>query len=128
MTVLVCEKNHKILSSSWNWIKNQYILYIQSIYKTNNEMKIYTWSKEKNEKLQLERWVCFEEIVEILQDWKEIKVIKHFNTEKYPNQNIAYIEIRGYVYAVPFLEIWNEIRLITIYPTRKGKKLYLDNK
>jgi len=52
--------------------------------------------------------------------------IKHPNTKKYPNQNIfiILIEIKDYVFLVPYVEDETSIFLKTIIPSRQMNKKY----
>ena len=88
-------------------------------------MKVYTWNAERNEWLQKERGVSFEEIVLNIQLGNEVAVYDHPNTKKYPNQKISVVLIEDYAYLVPFLENENQIFLKTIIPSRKATKQYI---
>ncbi|MCK5416287.1 toxin [Candidatus Parcubacteria bacterium] len=88
-------------------------------------MKYYDWSKEKNEKLKIERDICFEEILIAINTNKILDIIEHENIKKYPNQKIFIIKINHYAYLVPFVEDKNKIFLKTIIPSRKATKKYL---
>ena len=90
-------------------------------------MKIFDWDEEKNEKLILERDICFEEIVWCIEH-KEglLDVIDHPNQDKFPHQKFFIIRLRGYIYAVPFVEDNDKIFLKTIYPSRKLTQRYLE--
>ena len=88
-------------------------------------MKYFNWNAEKNEILIKQRNVSFEEVVfQILND-RILDILEHPNTDKYPEQKIFVIEIRRYIYLIPFVENENEVFLKTIIPSRKFTKLYL---
>ena len=84
-------------------------------------MKAYAWSAEKNDFLQRERGVSFEDVVLNLQLGNEIDVFEHPNHERYPGQKISVVLIEGYVYLVPFVETEDEIFLKTIIPSRNAQ-------
>ena len=54
-----------------------------------------------------------------------IDVVKHPNQSKYPNQQILIVEIKEYVYLVPFVEAEENRFLKTIIPSRKATSEYL---
>ena len=57
--------------------------------------------------------------------FKLAKITGTANSEKYPNQSIMVVEIRGYVYCVPFVKDGSVTFLKTIFPSRKMKKQFL---
>jgi uncharacterized DUF497 family protein len=88
-------------------------------------MKPFNWNKEKNQQLQEQRGITFEEIVQAIEQGNLLDVIKHYNSDKYPNQKILIVKIDDYVYLVPFVENDLEIFLKSIIPSRKMTKKYL---
>ncbi len=84
--------------------------------------KVIRWDEEKNQLLQLQRDVSFEEVLEKIVNGEIIGRRIHLNTDKYPNQQIFVLEINGYVWYVPFVETDEEIFLKTIIPSRKLNK------
>lgn len=88
--------------------------------------KVIRWDEEKNQLLQLQRDVGFEEVLEKIANGDIIGRRIHPNTEKYPNQQIFVLEINGYVWYVPFVETDKEIFLKTIIPSRKLTKEFGD--
>jgi uncharacterized DUF497 family protein len=86
----------------------------------------YEFSAEKNHSLIKERNISFEEIITALDSDKLLDTIKHHNLENYPNQQIYVIEVRSYVYLVPFVRKDEKaVFLKTIIPSRKFTKIYL---
>ena len=79
--------------------------------------KIIKWDEEKNQLLQIQRGVSFEQILDLMEDGKIVGRKIHPNREKYPNQEIFIFEIDDYLWYVPFIE--SEIFLKTIIPSRK---------
>ncbi len=88
-------------------------------------MKTYTWNSEKNELLNQDRDISFEEIVLNIQLGNELDIYDHPNQERYPKQQISVIAIEGYAYLVPFVENNEEVFLKTIIPSRKATKQYI---
>ncbi len=88
-------------------------------------MKLINWNKEKNISLKEKRGISFEDILFYLDDDKLIDDIEHPNQSKYGGQRIMVIDIKGYVYLVPYVETEDEIFLKTIIPSRKATKKYL---
>ena len=88
-------------------------------------MKIFKWNTEKNEILEKERGITFEEIVKIIESGAKVIEVEHPNKKKYPNQNILIVDVSGYAYMVTFVKNDNECFLKTIIPSRKATKKYL---
>ena len=91
-------------------------------------MKIFNWNTEKNQKLITERAISFEEVVFYIQHGGLLDDIVHPNTSDYPNQRVLLVDIKSYVYLIPYVETDEEIFLKTIIPSRKFTKLYLGDK
>lgn len=90
--------------------------------------KVIRWDEEKNQLLQLQRDVGFEQVLEKIANGEIIGRRLHPNTDKYPNQQIFLLEINGYIWYVPFVETDEEIFLKTIIPSRKLTKEIGDKK
>ena len=88
-------------------------------------MKYFSWNEEKNEFLQVERDISFEEIVFYIEKGFLLDVLEHPNPEKYRGQKIFVVQVEEYVYLVPFVDREDEIFLKTIIPSRKATKKYL---
>jgi len=86
---------------------------------------IYRWDTSKNDKLIRERGVSFEEILVAVEQRRLLDVIENPNQKKYSGQKAFVVEIRQYIYMVPFIDQGNEIFLKTIIPSRKLTKRYL---
>jgi len=91
-------------------------------------MTLYSWDNQKNERLINERGVSFERVIYIIENDGLLDVIKHPNSEKYPNQRVFILNIDGYAYLVPFVETKEEIFLKTVIPSRKATKKYIGAK
>lgn len=88
-------------------------------------MRVFRWNNEKNEWLKKHRGVCFEQVVILLKQEQVLEVIKHPNSNKYPNQMIAIVRINDYAYLVPYIQTGEEIFLKTIIPSRKATNKYV---
>ncbi len=88
-------------------------------------MKLITWNPEKNQLLQKERNISFEDVVLHISLGGILATFSHPNQKRYPDQQIHVIEMEGYAYLVPFIESEDEIFLNTIIPSRKATKIYL---
>jgi hypothetical protein len=82
-------------------------------------------SKEKNDILNQERNISFEQAAQAIYDGNILFVWSHPNTEQYPNQSIFVFAYEKYAYVVPFVQTWDEIFLKTIYPSRIRTKRFL---
>jgi uncharacterized DUF497 family protein len=83
----------------------------------------FEWNEEKNKLLkESERNISFEDVVIALQNEKLLDVIP---SPTHENQECFVINIRDYVYIVPFVMDEEVIFLKTIYPSRKHTKYYL---
>jgi uncharacterized DUF497 family protein len=83
-------------------------------------MPTFSWDAHKNEKLIRERAVSFEAIVWSVQSGGLLEILDHPNAQRYPGQRIFVVQAKDYVYLVPFEEKGEDIRLITIIPSRKA--------
>lgn len=88
-------------------------------------MKYFDWNPSKNEELKITRNVSFEDVLIAIKEERLLDIVEHPNKNKYANQKIFIVELKGYAYLVPFLEESNNIFLKTIIPSRKATKQYL---
>lgn len=88
-------------------------------------MKPTNWNVDKNLQLKTERGISFEEVLVAMSQGGLLDVIEHPNKDKYPNQRIFIVRIRGYAFLVPFVETDEELFLKTIIPSRSATKSYL---
>ena len=80
------------------------------------------WDDEKNQKLQLERDISFEQISEIILRKGYLDILE--NTSR-PNQQIFVVKLNDYIHSVPFIiDDQSNIVLKTAYPSRKLNKKY----
>jgi len=88
-------------------------------------MKPFRWSHDKNQTLKIERSISFEEVVLAIEVDGLLDILRHPNTEKYPNQSVFVIAFERYVYLVPFVEEPDYYFLNTVIPSRKATRDYL---
>ena len=89
----------------------------------NDGIVNYSFSAEKNAHLKLTRDISFEEIVVALNNNKVLDIVDYHNQKKYPHQKIYYVEVKEYVYMVPFVrQENNRIFLKTIFASREATK------
>ncbi|SJM92419.1 conserved hypothetical protein [Crenothrix polyspora] len=84
----------------------------------------FEWDEAKNKLLDTNRGVCFEDVLIAISEKRLLDVLPHHNLAKYPNQKLFIIQIRDYVYYVPFIENEVSIFLKNIIPSRKYQKKY----
>ena len=85
-------------------------------------VKRIEWNDFKNELLRIERSICFEDVLQAIQDNNLLATEKH---QTRPTQNIYIVKISNYAYLVPYVEDEEKIFLKTIIPSRKATKKYL---
>ncbi len=88
-------------------------------------MKYINWNFEKNKKLIEERNILFEMCLLKIQSEEILDILYNKN---YPKKKIFVLEIKNYIYLIPFIETDEEVFLKTIIPSRKFTKKYLLNK
>ena len=88
-------------------------------------MSDFDWNDEKNELLKRERGITFEEVVFHIENGDVLDVIDHPNAAKYQLQKVYILDIDGYAYVVPFVDMQDVRFLKTIIPSRKMTRKYL---
>ena len=89
-------------------------------------MKPFRWSPEKNEQLQLDRGISFENMVVAVESGGLMDILAHPNLAKDPNQKMLVVASDGYAYLVPFVEEDDHFFLKTVIPSRKATRDYLN--
>ena len=88
----------------------------------------FDWDPKKNEYLKATRNLSFEFVIVHLGRGDVWRVADHPNQEKYPGQRIFFVIIDRYIYLVP-CEVRGElIWLVTIIPSRKATKQFLQER
>lgn len=88
-------------------------------------MKPFRWPPKKNELLQRERGISFEQITVAVEAGALLGVVPHPNPAKYPRQKIMVVRVAAYAYLVPFIENEDHFFLKTIIPSRKATRNYI---
>jgi uncharacterized DUF497 family protein len=88
-------------------------------------VKTFRWNAAKNQRLQRERGVSFEEIVIAIGAGCLLDVLEHRNLGRYPRQKLLVVALREYAYLVPYIEEADGYFLKTIIPSRKATRDYL---
>lgn len=70
------------------------------------------------------RGISFEEVLDVMFGDGLIQTTKHPNEKKYPHQDIHIVDIRGYIYLIPFVESEEKYFFKTIIPSRKATRKY----
>jgi hypothetical protein len=95
----------------------------------DEELPIYTFSAEKNFTLKSERNISFEEVIAAIDNGQLLDIVEHPNPAKYANQRMYVVEVKGYIYLVPFVKEKNgSIFLKTVIPSRKAMQKYAKDK
>ena len=89
-------------------------------------MKPFRWSPEKNEHLQLDRGISFENMVVVIESGGLLDILAHPNLAKYLNQKMLVVASDGYAYLVPFVEEDDHFFLKTVIPSRKATRDHLN--
>lgn len=89
-------------------------------------MGVFFWDDDKNAVLKKTRGVSFEDIVLCIENGHLLDVLEHPNRSRYPTQWVYVVEVKGYVYLVPFIKDKLGHFLKTIFPSRKYTQLYLE--
>ena len=86
----------------------------------------FDFSKEENLILKETRKISFEDVIEAVKKGKILADLEHAG-KKYSGQRLLIIQIKKYVYVVPYIINIKakKIFLKTIYPSRKLTKKYL---
>ena len=58
------------------------------------------WNADKNQQLQQARGVSFEEVAQIIEQDGPRAILAHHNLQRYPNQRLYIVVMRGYAYIV----------------------------
>lgn len=56
-------------------------------------MKKFNWNNDKNQQLQQQRGITFDDIIRSIQQGDIFDIIQHYNIDKYPNQKIFIVRI-----------------------------------
>ncbi len=81
------------------------------------------WDDEKNQKLQMERNISFDQIAEIILRKEYLDILENRSR---PNQQVFVVKLNNYIYSVPFvIDSEANIVLKTAFPSRKLYNKYM---
>jgi len=88
-------------------------------------MYTITWDPDKNQQLQRERDVSFDDVLLALMTDQVLADIPHPRPERYPGQRLLVVRIDDEAYVVPYVTSEEGFFLKTIFPSRKARRAYL---
>lgn len=88
-------------------------------------MKNITWDYYKDQSLRKNRNISFEEITLLVAEGYLVDILEN-QSPKYRGQKIMLVNKNRYIYCIPYLEDEKEVRLITVFPSRKLTRIYLE--
>lgn len=88
-------------------------------------MATFTWDPEKNDLLQRERSISFEELVAALEGGGLLANIPHPNQQTYAHQRILVVNMHDYAYEIPCIPTDEGVFLITAFASRRATQRYL---
>ena len=88
------------------------------------EKLVFEWDEEKNNILQDERNISFEQIIFALESDRLISIIPS-PSPRHPDQKCFVVNIDDYAYIIPYVENGEKTFLKTIYPSRKYTRKFL---
>jgi hypothetical protein len=84
--------------------------------------KEFAFDPLKSLRLRKERGLGFEEVIGLIERGHLVDVVRHPNVEKYPRQFLFVVEVKDYLYLVPFVPDGERAFLKTLFPSRKATK------
>jgi hypothetical protein len=82
----------------------------------------YRYDPAKDARLRAARGRGFTEIIALIEAGHLLAVVLHPNQARYPGQEIALMDVEGYVYRVPFEREGTTWHLRTIYASRHATR------
>ena len=85
----------------------------------------YEWNEEKNQQLIRQRGVSFQDVVESIARDGPLDAYAPPNQGRYPGQSVYVVDIRGYLYLVPYVEQDERTSFLkTIIPNQRAMRRY----
>ena len=86
---------------------------------------VFDWDADKNEWLNKERNISFEQVVVAVEAGDLLEVLTHPNQARYAHEIVMLVKIDDYVYAVR-TDMQEDVYFMkTAYPSRKYTAMYL---
>ena len=89
-------------------------------------MPEYIWDPSKNERLQRERRISFDDVKYHLTSGELLGDRQNPNQERYPGQRLYIIRINNLAWVVPYRRTARYVFLYTAYPSEKFTHIYRD--
>lgn len=89
-------------------------------------MPEYIWDPAKNERLQRERRISFDDVKYHLTSSEPLGDIQNPNQERYPGQRLYIVRINNGAWVVPYRRSGGYVFLYTAYPSEKFTRIYRD--
>lgn len=86
----------------------------------------YVWDPAKNERLQRERRISFDDVKYHLTSREPLGDIQNPNQERYPGQRLYIVRINNGAWVVPYRRSGGYVFLYTAYPSEKFTRIYRD--
>ena len=81
------------------------------------------WDDEKNQKIQIERGISFDQIAEIILRKEYLDILDNPSRD---NQQLFVIKLNDYIHCVPFIiDDQSNIILKAVFPSRKLNNKYI---
>ena len=87
-------------------------------------MPEYIWDEAKNELLQRERGISFDDVKYHLTSQDVLDDIQHPNQARYPGQRLYIVRINNLAWVVPHRRTAGHVFLYTAYPSEKFTRIY----
>ncbi len=84
----------------------------------------YIWDNAKDELLQLQRHISFDDVKYRLTSGDLLDDIQHPNQERYPGQRLYIVRINNRAWVVPHRRTARYVFLYTAYPSEKFTRIY----
>ena len=87
-------------------------------------MPEYVWDNAKDERLQRERHISFDDVKYHLISGGVLGDIQNPNQERYPGQRFYIVRINNGAWVVPYRRTGDYVFLYTAYPSEKFTRMY----
>ena len=72
------------------------------------------------------RGISFQEVADAIEEGRAVALLPHHNQQRYPGQRVYYVNVRRYIYMVPFVTEPDGTRFLkTIIPSSEATGYYL---
>ena len=86
----------------------------------------FAWNAAKDRILREKRRISFQEVADAIEEGRVVDLLPHHNQERYPGQQTYYVEVRRYIYMVPFVTEPDGTEFLkTVIPSGRATRRYL---